>query len=82
MSFQQAVDRANSFRGKKELTNDQLLQLYAHFKQGSVGQNTTPKPGILDFKGKAKWEAWTALGHMPQMAAQSRYVQLVQQYFG
>jgi diazepam-binding inhibitor (GABA receptor modulating acyl-CoA-binding protein) len=35
------------------------LTLYGLFKQGVVGDNTTDKPGFLDFKGKAKWEAWT-----------------------
>ena len=34
------------------------LALYGLFKQGTVGDNTTAKPGMLDFKGKAKWEAW------------------------
>ena len=41
-----------------KMSDDELLQIYSLFKQGSVGDNTTAKPGMLDFKGKAKWEAW------------------------
>jgi len=81
MSFQQAIATANSNRGKKNLSNDQLLQLYAHYKQGSCGSNTTPKPGMLDLKGQSKWNSWKALGGMTPAVAQGRYVQLVAQYF-
>jgi hypothetical protein len=28
--------------------------------QGSVGDIDTSKPGLLDFKGKAKWESWNS----------------------
>lgn len=38
-----------------KMTDDELLQLYGLFKQASVGDNNTDKPGMLDFKGKAKW---------------------------
>jgi diazepam-binding inhibitor (GABA receptor modulating acyl-CoA-binding protein) len=40
-------------------SDNDLLTLYGLFKQGIHGDNETPKPGMLDFKGKAKWEAWT-----------------------
>lgn len=29
--------------------------------QANVGDCNTDKPGMLDFTGKAKWEAWNAL---------------------
>jgi acyl-CoA-binding protein len=40
-------------------SDNDLLTLYGLFKQGILGDNETAKPGMLDFKGKAKWEAWT-----------------------
>lgn len=43
---------------KTSPSNDELLELYALYKQGTVGDNTTAKPGIFDMKGKAKWTAW------------------------
>jgi hypothetical protein len=33
--------------------------MYALFKQASVGDVNTERPGMLDFKGKAKWDAWS-----------------------
>jgi len=33
--------------------------MYALFKQASVGDVNTDRPGMLDFKGKAKWDAWS-----------------------
>ena len=43
---------------KSSPSNDELLALYALFKQATVGDNETAKPGLLDMKGKAKWNAW------------------------
>ena len=38
-----------------KMTDDELKQVYSLYKQGTVGDNTSDKPGMLDFKGKAKW---------------------------
>lgn len=27
-----------------------------------------PKPGMLDFVNKAKWDAWNALGSLPKVS--------------
>ena len=35
-----------------------MLELYALFKQANVGDVNTARPGMMDFKGKAKWDAW------------------------
>ena len=40
------------------MADDELLQLYSLFKQATVGDVNTDRPGMLDFKGKAKWDAW------------------------
>lgn len=34
------------------------LILYALFKQGTVGDVNTSRPGVFDLKGKAKWDSW------------------------
>lgn len=34
------------------------LALYGLYKQVTVGDNNTAKPGIFDLKAKAKWSAW------------------------
>jgi diazepam-binding inhibitor (GABA receptor modulator, acyl-CoA-binding protein) len=57
--------------------NDTLLKLYALFKQGSQGDVTGSRPGMLDFVGRAKWDAWSELKGQSAEVAQQRYVELV-----
>jgi len=57
--------------------NETKLKLYSLFKQSTQGQCTQPKPGITDFVGRAKWQAWSQLGQMSKDEAQNQYVQLV-----
>lgn len=56
-----------------------LLRLYALYKQGSVGDATGERPGVLDVVGRAKYDAWAALRGRPREQAMSDYVALVQQ---
>ncbi|KAI9094406.1 acyl-CoA-binding protein [Phlyctochytrium arcticum] len=63
-------------------SNDELLQLYALFKQSIVGDNTTPKPGMFDLQGKAKWDAWTKLAGTSKEDAQKKYIALVKELQG
>jgi len=42
-------------------SNDDLLALYAHFKQATVGDVEGKRPGMTDFKGRAKYDAWGKL---------------------
>ncbi|XP_034243142.1 acyl-CoA-binding protein homolog 1-like [Thrips palmi] len=70
--FNAAADTVKSLTQRP--TNDELLELYALFKQGSIGDNTTEKPGLLDLKGKAKWEAWTGKLGMGQDEAKEAYI--------
>jgi len=62
----------------KTPASDELLELYALFKQGTVGDATGDRPGMLDFKGRAKFDAWSARKGMPKDTAKTAYVQLVQ----
>ena len=57
--------------------NDTLLALYALYKQGTAGDVTGKRPGMLDLKGRAKFDAWTAKKGMSKDAAQEQYVKLV-----
>ncbi|ALC38216.1 CG8498 [Drosophila busckii] len=58
-------------------SDNDLLELYGLFKQANVGDCNTDKPGFLDFKGKAKWEAWNKLKGMTNGDAQTAYVEKV-----
>jgi len=57
--------------------NDTLLELYALYKQGTAGDVSGKRPGMLDLKGRAKFDAWTAKKGMSKDAAQEAYVNLV-----
>ena len=42
--------------------------------QANIGDNTAPKPGMLDFKGKAKWEAYSKNKGMSKDEAMENYI--------
>lgn len=59
---------------KYPASDQQKLQLYAYFKQTLFGDCNVPKPGLLDFVGKAKWEAWNNAKGMSRPVAMQRYI--------
>ena len=64
---------------KKSPNNDELLSLYKYYKQATVGDNNTPRPGLLDIRNKAKWEAWTEVNGTSSHTSEVEYIKLVNQ---
>jgi len=60
-------------------TNDQLLKLYSLYKQASIGDINTDRPGMLDFTGKAKWDAWSAVKGKSKEDAEGEYITVVEE---
>ena len=56
----------------------ELLELYAWYKQGTIGDATGERPGMLDFKGRAKYDAWVAKRGTAKDASMQSYVTLVE----
>jgi len=56
---------------------DQLLELYSLYKQATEGDVQGSRPGMLDFKGRAKYDAWAGRRGIAKAAAQQAYVDLV-----
>ena len=54
--FQTAAEEAKAL--PSSVSNEDKLELYSLYKQATVGDCDVPKPGFLDFTGKAKWDAW------------------------
>ncbi|XP_069120009.1 acyl-CoA-binding domain-containing protein 6-like isoform X1 [Argopecten irradians] len=54
--------------------SEKLLYFYSRYKQATEGRCNTNKPGIFDFQGKHKWEAWKKLGDMSKKAAMFQYI--------
>jgi diazepam-binding inhibitor (GABA receptor modulating acyl-CoA-binding protein) len=59
--------------------SNELLDLYALFKQATVGDVSGSRPGMLDFKGRAKYDAWATRKGTAKNDAMQAYVALVQQ---
>ncbi|CAI4474784.1 CQS_1a_G0019400.mRNA.1.CDS.1 [Saccharomyces cerevisiae] len=60
-------------------STDELLELYALYKQATVGDNDKEKPGIFNMKDRYKWEAWENLKGKSQEDAEKEYITLVDQ---
>ena len=58
-------------------SNDELLELYALYKQATEGDVSGSRPGMLDMKGRAKYDAWAKAKGTPEADAKKRYVALV-----
>lgn len=55
------------------------LRLYALYKQGSVEDATGKRPGLTDFVGRAKFDAWKALEGTTQDEAKQLYIDQVEE---
>ncbi|XP_053806888.1 acyl-CoA-binding domain-containing protein 6 isoform X1 [Vidua chalybeata] len=73
--FEQAAERLPSLL--PAVSKEQLLYLYARYKQVKLGTCNTPKPSFFDFEGKQKWEAWKALGDTSPHQAMQEYIAAV-----
>ena len=61
----------------KRPSNDQLLDLYAFYKQATEGDVSGSRPGMLDLKGRAKYDAWAGRKGLSKDDAMKKYVALV-----
>ncbi len=57
--------------------NQELLDLYALYKQATEGDNNTNEPGLFDVKEKFKWNQWNSKQGMTAEDAMREYVLLV-----
>ncbi|TFY71727.1 hypothetical protein EVG20_g1290 [Dentipellis fragilis] len=56
-------------------TQDEQLYFYSYYKQATIEDVNTDRPGLLDFTGKAKWDAWKKLKGTTKEEAQTKYVE-------
>jgi acyl-CoA-binding protein len=61
----------------KRPSNEELLALYALYKQATEGDVKGSRPGMLDFKGRAKYDAWAKQKGRNTQEVQQEYVSLV-----
>jgi diazepam-binding inhibitor (GABA receptor modulator, acyl-CoA-binding protein) len=73
--FNNAVAKSKELT--KRPTNEELLDLYALFKQSTEGDVTGERPGGFDFKAIAKFDAWASKKGKTKEKAMQDYIQLV-----
>lgn len=74
--FQEAVTQSQQLT--KRPSNEELLDLYALYKQATDGDVSGDRPSGFDFKAIAKYDAWAGKKGLPKEKAMEDYVQLVQ----
>jgi len=79
MALQEKFNEATTTVSKKinkTLTDEELKEVYGLYKQATVGDVNIEKPGMLDLRGGAKWEAWKAVEGLSKEEAQQKYIDL------
>ncbi|KAG9508703.1 Phosphatidylcholine-sterol acyltransferase [Fragariocoptes setiger] len=73
--FEKAAEDLKKLKSRP--VDEELLEVYALYKQATVGDCEIPKPGIIAFKEKAKWESWNKKKGMDQEEAKLSYIHRV-----
>lgn len=77
--FQSAVERVKTL--PKAPPPSDLLDLYALFKQSTEGDVAGKRPGMLDVKGRAKYDAWAKVQGRSADDAMNAYIAKVNSLF-
>ena len=78
--FQTATAEAKNLPNRPD--DDTMLRMYALYKQATEGDVTGDRPGLFDFVGGAKFDAWKTLQGTPKDQAKAQYVALVKSLGG
>lgn len=82
LATQFAAAAAQAKNLKERPDNDTMLRLYALYKQGAAGDVSGARPGMFDFIGGAKYDAWAKLKGTSSEDAMKKYVDLVKKLSG
>jgi diazepam-binding inhibitor (GABA receptor modulating acyl-CoA-binding protein) len=78
--FQDAQEKIKTLTQRP--SNEEFLDLYAYFKQATLGDNNDKKPGMFDLKGQFKWKQWKDKEGLSKEEAMQKYVDLVNALLG
>lgn len=70
-------DASERVKKLPDQTPQVLLKLYGLYKQATQGDITGKRPSRLDFRGRAKYDAWTSRKGLSNEEAMKAYVELV-----
>lgn len=77
--FEKAAQQA---KGLPDQPDEVLLELYGLYKQATAGDVSGDAPGMFDFVGRAKYDAWKSRQGMDREAAMRSYVDRVKELAG
>lgn len=75
-AFQAAVAQSTSLPEKPASLT--LLRIYALYKQATQGDASGERPGMTDFVGRAKYDAWATLAGTSSDEAKQNYIDLIE----
>lgn len=75
-SFNQSQEKVKSLTSRP--SNEELLSLYAYYKQSVDGDITGKRPGMIKIKDRAKFDAWSAIKGTSQENAMKEYISIVE----
>ena len=72
--FDEAVNYIQSAEGDFKPSNEMKLEFYALYKQATEGDVSGKRPGMMDFVGRAKYDAWAELKGTSSDEAMQKYI--------
>ncbi|WP_041598379.1 acyl-CoA-binding protein [Hahella chejuensis] len=76
-AFEEALNYVKTAEGDFSPSNEMKLEMYALYKQASEGDVSGSRPGMMDFVGRAKYDAWSKLQGVSKDEAMQRYVDVI-----
>jgi diazepam-binding inhibitor (GABA receptor modulating acyl-CoA-binding protein) len=76
--FDEAVNYVQTAEGDFKPSNELKLQFYSLFKQATEGDVTGKRPGMTNFVGRAKYDAWEKLKGTSSEEAMQKYIDLLE----
>ncbi|MEQ9545524.1 MAG: acyl-CoA-binding protein [Marinobacter sp.] len=72
--FDEAVNYIQTAEGDFKPSNEMKLEFYALYKQATEGDVSGKRPGMMDFVGRAKYDAWAELKGTSSDEAMQKYI--------
>lgn len=72
--FDEAVNEVQNADGDFKPSTEMKLEFYALYKQATVGDASGKRPGMMDFVGRAKYDAWAKLKGVSKEQAMQQYI--------
>ncbi|WP_166256857.1 acyl-CoA-binding protein [Marinobacter salicampi] len=77
--FDEAVNYIQTAEGDFKPSNELKLEFYGLYKQATEGDVSGKRPGMMDFVGRAKYDAWASYKGMSKDEAMQKYIDRLEQ---